>query len=551
MKAIRAAFAKPAPAPSPPPKMTFVYVTCRKNSRLEWFLDSLYNQVKEIGVDTSNIQLVIVDFYLQYDQSRLDYVRDRVRGRFEFVHVPPKPSPWQGKYRITKTDCFSASLARNTGICYVKNPYVFFIDDLSVLKSGSFQHMLQYAKDNRTVAFSYRKVFGLNVDNGSIVSMIEHPAGVDSRDYIQGSLTSITGGQFYGYAGLSLDTILKVNGYDEICSSYGYEDIDCGFRLEKNGEPLYYSKDVMFYETEDIVDEVHFHRRDPLLSKDDYHLLMDKYGVTKRRDEGRTDISHFLLDLLTRGKSWTEGNDYNLAELRTKILNGGSFQDVFDPEMKTIEGVFLYDIESPNIVIVNEHGNRVDTNRFEKLEQDLAQEYISANDVVFELGGRYGSVSCVINKKLKCKTNHVVVEPDERVWEALERNKTSNNCMFHIVKGFVSKKPLGLAEKESYDGYGTTSVDDIFSSIPSYTLERIEQDYGRKFNVLVADCEGFLETFFDENPDFYDALRLILFEADYPNKCNYVKIRNTLHEKGFTELLNGHQNVWIRQEKEL
>ena len=68
--------------------------------------------------------------------------------------------------------------------------------------------------------------------------------------------------------------------------------------------------------------------------------------------------------------------------------------------------------------------------------------------------------------------------------------------------------------------------------------------YSLKFDVLVADCEGFLEMFFDENPDFYDSMRLIIFEEDYPDKCNYTKIRNNLKEKGFTELKNGHQNVW-------
>ena len=61
--------------------------------------------------------------------------------------------------------------------------------------------------------------------------------------------------------------------------------------------------------------------------------------------------------------------------------------------------------------------------------------------------------------------------------------------------------------------------------------------YNLNFNVLVADCEGFLEMFFDENPDFYDNLRLIIFEADYPEKCNYNKIRNTLSDKKFNEIV--------------
>lgn len=196
--------------------------------------------------------------------------------------------------------------------------------------------------------------------------------------------------------------------------------------------------------------------------------------------------------------------------------------------------------------ICDQHGKTIDILCVEYPEQVLAQEYILEDDTVFELGARYGSVSCVINSKLKCKTNQVVVEPDERVWSALERNKTANNCEFHIVKGFVSAKKLSLTAIDSWDGYGTTSIENTNSNIPSYTLADIQDKYKLTFDVLVADCEGYLEQFFDENPNFCDGLRLLLFEADYPNKCNYAKIREMLASKGFIMKVEGHQNVWIK-----
>ena len=183
----------------------------------------------------------------------------------------------------------------------------------------------------------------------------------------------------------------------------------------------------------------------------------------------------------------------------------------------------------------------------EKQEQDLVNQYILENDVVLELGARYGSVSCTINKKLKDKNNQIVVEPDNRVWEALEYNKKLNNCDFHIIKGFISNQKLSLTNiNECLDGYGSTFIHDNNSNIPSYSLDEIIKKYNLTFNVLVADCEGFLEVFFDENPFFYDNLRLIIFEADYPEKCNYSKIKNKLDEMKFIKLLEGHQNVWIK-----
>jgi FkbM family methyltransferase len=190
-------------------------------------------------------------------------------------------------------------------------------------------------------------------------------------------------------------------------------------------------------------------------------------------------------------------------------------------------------------------GNKINIEKIEKEEQVLAEKYILEDDIVLELGARYGSVSCVINKKLNNKHNQVVVEPDERVWDALEENMKRNDCNFFIIKGFVSNKKLGLTNLNCFlGGYGSTFIENEDTNISSFTLEEIKEKFNLNFNVLVADCEGFLEIFFDENPNLYDNLRLIIFEADYPGKCNYKKIKDTLLKKGFEKLLEGHQNVW-------
>jgi len=197
--------------------------------------------------------------------------------------------------------------------------------------------------------------------------------------------------------------------------------------------------------------------------------------------------------------------------------------------------------------IIDLHDNKVDIEHVEKPEQDLVSKYILENDVVLELGARYGSVSCIINSKLNNKNNQVVVEPDNRVWNALEKNRINNNCEFNIVKGFISNKKLSLTNLDvCLDGYGATFVEDSNTKIPSYSLNEIMNKYNLKFNVLVADCEGFLEVFFDENPEFYNNLRLIIFEADYAEKCNYDKIKNNLRKNNFKKLLEGYQNVWVR-----
>jgi glycosyltransferase involved in cell wall biosynthesis len=326
--------------------ITFIYTTCRKEPKLEWFVDSLYNQINEEKFDCSKIQIIIVDFELQYDETRRDKVNQIINGRFDFKHVVPMPSQWQGKNRITSRDCFSASLARNTGVCYAKHPYVFFIDDLSVLEPGSFKHMVEYASKNIVVAFGYKKVWDLQVENGNIVNKRETLAGTDFRLNQGESFRQIGGSQLYGYSGSPLSVILSVNGYDEICNSVAGEDYHYGMRIEKISIPIYYSSRAIFNESEDLADQGNvFLRRDPLISEEEYNGLMKRFDIPYRWvANARTDISHLILDMLTRNKSWTEGNNYTLSDLRKIVKEGGEINVPFDPDAKTLDGVYLRDL---------------------------------------------------------------------------------------------------------------------------------------------------------------------------------------------------------------
>jgi FkbM family methyltransferase len=198
------------------------------------------------------------------------------------------------------------------------------------------------------------------------------------------------------------------------------------------------------------------------------------------------------------------------------------------------------------MLIYNEKGEPVDTSKLETYEQFLATKYVRADDTVLELGARYGSVSVCINNKLNNRKAHIAIEPDSRVWEALTFNRTINKCEFEIVKGFVSTSKLDLVNLDCYfGGYGATAVRADNTKIPSYTLQEIKIKFGiPRFTCLVADCEGFLEQFFDENPELYAELETVIFEADYAEKCDYKNIENNLLKCGFNPIEQGFQNVW-------
>jgi len=186
--------------------------------------------------------------------------------------------------------------------------------------------------------------------------------------------------------------------------------------------------------------------------------------------------------------------------------------------------------------IYNENNKLINHKNVEHIEQELTKKYIQPNDIVLELGARYGSVSITTNKILNdnAKKSHYVVEPDSSVWNALERNMKENNCHFNIIKGTISEKKYSLTNNR--DSYAKRSIEDNNSSIERFNLPDI------KFNVLIADCEGFLETFYDENIELFKSLDKLILEFDEPKTCDYTRLKKEFFELGFVvkEEINHH-----------
>jgi FkbM family methyltransferase len=220
----------------------------------------------------------------------------------------------------------------------------------------------------------------------------------------------------------------------------------------------------------------------------------------------------------------------------------------FNEDFSEFQSVRLGDLEyvkgKKQMKFYDENGNQVDTMRFETVEQSQAEQYITEDCTVLELGARYGTVSCIINKKLKNPFNQVSVEPDTKVWKCLEKNMHSNGCNFHLIKGVISRVPLSLTEHPVFVGYGNQTVKSEQSSLPNFTVEEIEEKYSLKFDTLVADCEGFLGQFFEENPHLYKQLKLVMFEKDSPGTCDYSVILQNLKDHGFVNLVTGFHEVW-------
>lgn len=197
------------------------------------------------------------------------------------------------------------------------------------------------------------------------------------------------------------------------------------------------------------------------------------------------------------------------------------------------------------MIFKTESGKTIDTNRVEKSEQDMAEKFIEPHDVVLELGARYGTVSCIIAKKLSDPFNLVAVEPQVEVQDALVKNRDANMCYFPIYKGFVSKRPIHLQDV----GYGSTFHEGAHPAYPCISVEELQEKYNLKFDTIVADCEGGLEIFFDDHEFLYKQVKKVLMEKDRPEKCNYEKIHQKFLENGLQLIHSengGFHEVWKR-----
>lgn len=206
-------------------------------------------------------------------------------------------------------------------------------------------------------------------------------------------------------------------------------------------------------------------------------------------------------------------------------------------------GINIY--RARTMIILDEHGNRIDVGNWEWQERGVAVELIEPDDCVLELGARYGACSCAINDLLNVKTDQVVVEPDQRVWAALEYNRSINQCAFQILKGYVSKEKLSLKPHPTH-GEASQSILDPKSKEKVYSLEDAQVMVSKPFTALIADCEGCLERFLDHYPDLLLQLRFILFESDYPDDCDYPKIKHRLRELNFNPHREGFVEAWVK-----
>ncbi len=191
--------------------------------------------------------------------------------------------------------------------------------------------------------------------------------------------------------------------------------------------------------------------------------------------------------------------------------------------------------------------NPIPTNAYLQHQYDIAR-YMPKEAKILEIGAGFGTISILINSILTNKKNHIVVEPNEKMWEALRKNKEITNSNFHIFEGALSSSdvilcnPLEAVERAIFR-IGISQA----PHIPRFTYQEIIEKYEFEPDTLVMDCEGAFIEIFRDFPEILDHVTQIFIHWDAKYLPNDRMYRRLIIQKGFYERKEGMYSVYEKK----
>jgi FkbM family methyltransferase len=176
---------------------------------------------------------------------------------------------------------------------------------------------------------------------------------------------------------------------------------------------------------------------------------------------------------------------------------------------------------------------------YELSERTLVGRWLPAHLPIVEFGGGLGIVSCVANRKLAKREQHVVVEANPRIVGLLEQNRDLNHCGFQVVNKALA--------------YGAESVKFTFQSnflsgrvgdesaevatVPATSLQAVADASGFDQISVICDAEG-AEAFLvkQELETLRQRVRFLLVEIhpEFLGNEGVSQVVETLEASGFT-----------------
>lgn len=326
--------------------LTLAYMTSRKEPHFWWFISSLRQQCRG---NFHDIQIIVVDYWAQVithhgwageDVSKRKHHFKTMMPDVRFLHLPPKPTPWQGPYRLTKNDYFAPANARNTALLHAQDGYIAYVDDLSVLVPTWLKAVRESCADNRITAGAFQKVNKLKVVNGKILSFEEFAPGKDSRwleldkkGYPLGPF-NCPGSWTFGCSLVApVERFLEINGSPEDADStgLGMEDTHLGIAMANNGHKIFYDRRMFTYESEE-----HHYQKPEMLRRD----KKGKECVPINRVPGVPDEKGYYF--VNKCKDAKRFENYfgpeGILGLRARVLAGETIPATVLPESDWLDG---------------------------------------------------------------------------------------------------------------------------------------------------------------------------------------------------------------------
>lgn len=169
-------------------------------------------------------------------------------------------------------------------------------------------------------------------------------------------------------------------------------------------------------------------------------------------------------------------------------------------------------------------------------EQIMAITYIKPSDCVLEIGGNIGRNTIAISCILDNDSNLVTLESDPRIALQLIENCELNGIKPHIEASALSKRKL------IQSGWNTIPSDVVlpgYIEVPTITYDELVKKYNKKFNVLVADCEGALYYILMDEPTFLNNIETIIIENDFEDMDHKIYVDTVFVNNGFSCVYNG------------
>lgn len=188
-----------------------------------------------------SFELIIADYL--YDTRRNEFDWNLLGNcRFKVYHIPITHS-W------AKNNGYCAiSGTKNAGIMLASGKYLLFLDDCSTFEARFLEKIYSIWQQTHTFANALHLK---NKGPGPLLNSEGKPIR-DCRFQVLDDIKTdvlINGSDLYGYASMSLDAALKVNGYSEdYDASRNLEDVDMGHRLMAAGYKISIHRNLVVIE---------------------------------------------------------------------------------------------------------------------------------------------------------------------------------------------------------------------------------------------------------------------------------------------------------------